>query len=402
MKLKSIFNSPLGVYVGNRGTFSILQMMVHSFFGIFIYVITDSFEAVFIGFTIFYAAMLVGFLTNAVISHRLSFSESYKLSFVFGFIVYTLVALTFDSVSELLVYVIIGHGLVNGLFFSISNNYALEELRGSLEKTMWVSTGIIQIFGTVTPLMVGLILENNDYSAVFMIAAITSLAAVLLIPMNHQEQHSDSFELSDVIKVVTEKRFAMYAIAMYLRNILMSVIELLMMIVPFILLGESELNVGVLIAASSLISGMMNLVMRNTKETDIVAFLGSLISVLVTIALAVLWSPVALVTRSISAPVFQSMYLPRKLYYIFHNMQHLVPHNSLATEGTEIVLIRESILFLSRTTAALIIILILNISADFAAAARLLLFIGSLDLLINLMVERFVAHKLDPDHPLAS
>ena len=182
-----------GAYVQFVTARNVIEFIVGSFFVIFIFRSTDSFELAVLGVMAYYVGIAAGYVIPMNLAHRIGYVNSYRLSFLVMALVFTYSSVFFEQVKTMPLLFSMLYGLGSGTFFSTNNLFLLGAFhRNEREPIFFLSQGIKAILGTVFPIVTGLLIVSNGYRDSFIMAAAVCYAAMLL-PNRAKTPPADKF-----------------------------------------------------------------------------------------------------------------------------------------------------------------------------------------------------------------
>lgn len=370
--LKTIdYTGQIGSFVQLRVIRALQELLVGAFFTIFIYRTTQSFGLTIIGLTLYYLGLALAYPLMIWLGARLSFFRSYQLSFVSQGVFYLGLALVFAHINQLILPMVFLAGFVNGMFHAANIVYETQGLEnGQLKPLTWMLYGIKDILGTVVPVLTGLLIVTRGYKESFILAGLVSLLA-LTLPGGDRRMNIDKFSWREFRLMFKLKGFALYSFAAITMETIQMLREYAVILAPFLVLGESELNVGILVSVVSLITGISSILIRNSRRSLQLAYLGAVIFLPLNFALAYFWDATTLIIRSLISPIPSILYNPARSYYEIYNLQTLLGHH-LREDGLEIIVYRELLLLIARFFAGLAFILVLSVDGDFVEVSRII------------------------------
>ena len=224
----------------------------------------------------------VGFIIGSYFMNKVGVEKNLRLSF-FLYIITGLLGiymLRIGVASFLLISCV--RGIAEGFFWASSNLVELGLPHDSRSRFYSISQGVNQVFFIVAPISLGyMLVQTHSLIPAYILFTLMCLIGVL-IPYDFSINHKLSINKEMYLKVLRHPEFRNFAVTKIVISIMWMVEWLVSSIIPFVILGN-ELNMGVYLTFSSILSIIMTFITRNKTIHEKIE-MGKPLIVLTTIA----------------------------------------------------------------------------------------------------------------------
>jgi MFS family permease len=371
----------------------VISLTLGSFFIILIFRVTNDFALTILGLLFYFGGVFLGYLVANIILARVGYIISIKISFLLEAAILAIAVMNYDRISEIIYLFTLCYGIAGGIFFATRNLFQLEILTSESRQSIYLMIeGLTHILGTVLPVFTGFLIADQGYRQTFIVTILINLAG-LLIPSVKLDK-PDSFKFRELVLMTRLKGFSSYSLATLFASYIGELRNLAFILAPFLILGKSELNVGILAAAVSLTAGVIAVVGRNTKNAGKYADWSAIfIFMPANILFGIFWNPITVTLRALVSPIGSIFYNSRQRVFEVSNMQTLLGHH-LTEDGLELQLYREGLLFAGRALACFTFIILLDLAVDFEVLARIIIIVFAAWPAVHLKLVEWLEKKL--------
>jgi YQGE family putative transporter len=349
------------------------DLIVWSYYTILLFRETNSFSVIAFENLIFFISLWVGSIIASFYIDRLGYLRSYKVSFFMGLITLILLLVLNKNLGSLYILFAIFRGLAQGFYWSVEHAINLKEFQGlSRERAIYTAQSFIQILKIVVPIVVGaIIIYFGGYSAIFFIGIGVNLIA-LCIPFNYNKKPASRIHIEEITSILKSPYLKTYALYTGYFSGIASLYGVFFTIIPFILLGN-EFNVGVLSSLIGICVALIALWERRISSKNKIrgGYIGYTIYILATIVLTVVWTVPILIMRTLLVS-FSTVLGDSAFQDLNYKVREKILGSSKKESATEMNLITETIILISRIFALTIFILIISTIEDPTNTIRLI------------------------------
>lgn len=371
----------------------LMELLIGGFFAIFIYRVTNDFRAVVIGQLIYYVGVSFGYLLVSKVVHRLGYSTSIKLSFLIQALTYLLASTLFSELSGYIYIFSFSYGVAHGVFFCASNLLQLAAIpRSSQRQTMYLLEGVIGFFGAIFPVIAGIVIVSSGYRELLVMSGLIMLVAVAF-PAKAKLPKPDKFHFRELRLTTKLAGFTAYVYTLLVESFVEHLRNVALIMIPFLLLGKSELNVGLLASAIAIISSITAISLRSRRNTDRFGIWSAWLFFPLNLILGLAWNAYGVALRALLMPFGLVFYNSVARTYQFENMHTLLGHH-LNEDGIELQIIRELTLFSGRLLASITFLILLGLDVSFEQICRLIIIVFAIWPVFRLQLMRILQQKL--------
>lgn len=357
----------------SRLLFSISELLIGSFFVIFVYKTTYNIELTLLALALYYFGLLVG----CIIGYVLNLHETRYVSIAFMLlgILYLITATFYSSVSTAILIFVFIYSTILGIYFLGQNLILMDDLKDESKRHsfFFAAGSIIKILSIFLPVFSGFLISEYGYVGIFATAGILLLLAGF-VPFSKTKRIKRANVFETFSQIWARKGPRGYLRFLAGSSLIDELRNISLFLVPFFLLGKSEFAIGLLISAAALISAIGAFLMRNkkNKQTRIYGLIGTVFISFFNLLLGVVWSGFSLVLRSFGISISETIMNPQIAnddLALNENLMRNIDKDDLEPY----LLIKEIIFFLSRITALLIYTAIFwFVERDYVSVSRIL------------------------------
>lgn len=371
----------------------LMDLTIGGFFSIFAYRVTGDFTSVVITLLLVHIGLMIGYLFISRIMHVAGYNISIKLSFAVQAVTYILAGLMYEQIEQFIFVMSIAYGIGQGIFFCSTNLFQLAAISDqNRRQDFYLLEGILGLVGAIFPSVAGFLIVSSGYRDLMFLAGVIMVIAVV-VPTRAKLPKPDKLNLRELYLTTKLNGFTIYVYTLLLESFVEHLRNLSFILVPFLLLGRSELNVGLLATGITFVSSALAIYVRNRKEVDRYGIWAAWLFLPLNLLLGTFWNGYFVSLRALLMPVGLVFYNSVARTYQFGNMYTLLGHH-LNEDGIELQVIRETTLFVGRVLGAATFLILLSMNMEFEQICRLIIVIFAIWPVFHLYLMRILRQKL--------
>lgn len=336
-------------------TKAISDLVIGSFLIIFIFRTTQSIVATVFCMLLYLFGLFIGTIIAALLSKRANFLTTVQSSFFLTGVIFIAIATSISFAPQFIPFLIFLYGFPVGLYFISQHQFQTTLINTIEERQSLIFSvfGVSRIMATILPIVAGVAILYGGYELVFAAVGIIYMLAAA-VPLQLKLKAPDTFSIKEFQQIMNNPYMPKYLLFVFVAAAMNEVRNLAFLLIPFFFLLKSEVNIGLLLSGIALSSGIVTWIFRNAQRhiTTKYSILGGIFITIVNLGFGIIWTPLALIIRSILLPIGEIFYIPQSDADEYTAIHAVIGKSK--SVGLELLLLREAAFFVARAFATII------------------------------------------------